>query len=163
MYTTVTGGQRCKGSLPRTIGSRMAHSSLVLPLVINKHSLKCSKVHIFCASGYGWTRAAFFFFFILFYWNRFTQQQRSQEGSYVHKRLIANINLGPFTKTKTLHNSYIYNYMHRRRKILKVGGAKDMIAHANISDYAHFRSNHAHFWTIDATATTRFSPQKNER
>jgi len=39
------------------------------------------------------------------------QQQRSQEGSYIHKRLIANINLGPFTKTKTLHNSYIYNYM----------------------------------------------------
>ena len=72
----------------------------------------------------------FFLFFILFYGNRFMQQQRSQEGSYVHKRLIANINLGPFKKTKTPHNSYIYNYMHRRRKILKVGGAKDMIAHA---------------------------------
>jgi len=38
-----------------------------------------------------------------------------------------------------------------------------MIAHTRkISDHAHFRSNRAHFWTIDATAT-RFSPQKNER
>jgi len=35
---------------------------------------------------------------------------------------------------------------HRRRKILKVGGAKDMIARARkISDHAHFRSNRAHF------------------
>jgi len=39
------------------------------------------------------------------------QQQRSQEDSYIHKRLIANINLGPCTETKTLHNIYIYNYM----------------------------------------------------
>ena len=30
------------------------------------------------------------------------------------------------------------------------------------SDHAHFRSNCAHFWTIDTTAT-RFSPQKNKR
>jgi len=29
------------------------------------------------------------------------QQQRSQEDSYIHKRLIANINLGPCTETKT--------------------------------------------------------------
>jgi len=29
----------------------------------------------------------------------------------IHKRLIANINLGPCTETKRLHNSYIYNYM----------------------------------------------------
>ena len=36
------------------------------------------------------------------------QQQRSQEDSYIHKRLIANINLGPCTKTKTLHSRYIY-------------------------------------------------------
>jgi len=47
------------------------------------------------------------------------------------------------------------------------GGGKDMIARARearekIFDHAHFRSNRAHFWTIDATAT-RFSPQKNER
>jgi len=34
---------------------------------------------------------------------------------------------------------------HRRRKILKVGGAKDMTACKKISDHAHFRSNHAHF------------------
>ena len=39
------------------------------------------------------------------------QQQRSQEDSYIHKRLIANINLGPSTETKkALHNSYIYIY-----------------------------------------------------
>ena len=35
------------------------------------------------------------------------QQQRSQEDSYIHKRLIANINLGPCTKTKTLHSRYV--------------------------------------------------------
>ena len=39
------------------------------------------------------------------------QQQWSQEDSYIHKRLIANINLGPCTETNTLHNNYIYNYM----------------------------------------------------
>ena len=37
---------------------------------------------------------------------------------------------------------------HRRRKILKVGGAKDMIARAKraqkFSDHAHFRSNRTH-------------------
>ena len=38
------------------------------------------------------------------------QQQWSQEDSYIHKRLIANINLGPCTETKTPHNSYIYYY-----------------------------------------------------
>ena len=43
----------------------------------------------------------FLFFFIFFYGNRFMQQQRSQEDSYIHKRLIANINLGPCTKTKS--------------------------------------------------------------
>ena len=50
------------------------------------------------------------------------QQKRSHEDSYIHKRLIANINLGPCTKTKTLHNTYIYNieicqydvYKHRQ-------------------------------------------------
>ena len=36
------------------------------------------------------------------------QQQRSQEDSYIHKRLIANINLGPCTKTKT----HIYKYVN---------------------------------------------------
>ena len=40
------------------------------------------------------------FLFLFFYGNRFMQQQRSQEDSYIHKRLIANINLGPCTKTK---------------------------------------------------------------
>ena len=40
------------------------------------------------------------------------QQQRSQEDSYIHKRLIANINLGPCTKTKTLHSRYIYKYVN---------------------------------------------------
>ena len=49
----------------------------------------------------------FFLFFYFFYGNRFMQQQRSQEDSYIHKRLIANINLGPCTKTKTLHSKYI--------------------------------------------------------
>ena len=39
------------------------------------------------------------------------QQQRSQEDSYIHKRLIANINLGPVQRQKeTLHNSYIYSF-----------------------------------------------------
>ena len=28
------------------------------------------------------------------------QQQRSQEDSYIHKRVIVNINLGPCTKAK---------------------------------------------------------------
>ena len=55
------------------------------------------------------------------------QQQRSQEDSYIHKRLIANINLGPSTETKKkLHNSYIYIYiykyvnmnMYKRRQLL---------------------------------------------
>ena len=41
------------------------------------------------------------------------QQQRSQEDSYIHKRLIANINLGPVQRQKeTLHNSYIYIYIN---------------------------------------------------
>ena len=48
-----------------------------------------------------------FFLIFFFYGNRFMQQQRSQEDSYIHKRLIANINLGPCTKTKTLHSRYI--------------------------------------------------------
>ena len=46
-------------------------------------------------------------YIFFFYGNRFMQQQRSQEDSYIHKRLIANINLGPCTKTKTLHSRYI--------------------------------------------------------
>ena len=41
-----------------------------------------------------------FIHLLFFYGNRFMQQQRSQEDSYIHKRLIANINLGPCTKTK---------------------------------------------------------------
>ena len=41
------------------------------------------------------------------------QQQRPQEDSYIHKRLIANINLGPVQRQKeTLHNSYIYIYKY---------------------------------------------------
>jgi len=32
---------------------------------------------------------------------------------------------------------------HRRRRYWRLGGWK-------ISDHAHFRSNRAHFWTIDA-------------
>ena len=40
------------------------------------------------------------------------QQQRSQEDSYIHKRLIANINLGACTKTKTLHSRCIYKYVN---------------------------------------------------
>jgi len=35
------------------------------------------------------------------------QQQRSQEGSYMHKRLIANINIGPCTETKPLYTIVI--------------------------------------------------------
>ena len=35
------------------------------------------------------------------------QQQRSQEDSYIHKRLIANINLGPCTKTKKKHYTIV--------------------------------------------------------
>jgi len=35
------------------------------------------------------------------------QQQMSQEDSYIHKRLIANINLGPCTDTKTLYTIVI--------------------------------------------------------
>ena len=54
-----------------------------------------------------WSCWTVFFLVFFFYGNRFMQQQRSQEDSYIHKRLIANINLGPCTKTKTLHNSYI--------------------------------------------------------
>ena len=39
---------------------------------------------------------------------------------------------------------------HRRRKILKVEGAKDTIAR-EFFDHAHFGSNHADFCTIEVT------------
>jgi len=43
------------------------------------------------------------------------QQQRSQEDSCIHKRLIANfINLGPCPETRTLHNSQLYVYKQVR-------------------------------------------------
>jgi len=46
------------------------------------------------------------------------QQQRSQEDSYIHKTLIANINLGPCTETKTLHNSYKFNYVYKQQSYI---------------------------------------------
>ena len=40
------------------------------------------------------------------------QQQKSQEDSYIHKRLIANINLVPCTETKKNTTQYIYKYVN---------------------------------------------------
>ena len=57
------------------------------------------------------------------------QQQWSQENSYIHKRLIANINLGPCTKAKikktTLHNSYIYIYKYVNMICINTGNSRN--------------------------------------
>ena len=62
------------------------------------------------------------------------QQQRSQGDSYIHKRLIANINLGPVQRQKeTLHNSYIYIYkyvnmnMYKHRHLLNNTRVKSQV------------------------------------
>ena len=49
-------------------------------------------------------------------------------------------------------------YIHRRRKILKVGGAQYVIARAACAkffDHAHLGSKHAHFCTIEATVNVQ--------
>ena len=48
--------------------------------------------------------------------------------------------------------------IHRRRKMLKVGGAECTIARearANFYDHAYFVSNHAHFCTLEAAISIK--------
>ena len=55
------------------------------------------------------------------------QQQRSQEDSYIHKRLIANINLGPCTETKKNTTQYIYKYVNINMICINTGYSRNYL------------------------------------
>ena len=57
--------------------------------------------------------------------------------------------------TFAIINSYCCTCMHRRRKILKVGGAEDIVARVKNFDHTHLGSNHAHLCTIKAAVTVQ--------
>ena len=56
------------------------------------------------------------------------QQQRSQEDSYIHERLIANINLGPCTKTKKHYIIVIYIYKYVNMVCINTGNSRNYLS-----------------------------------